>query len=184
MPEGQKPSAQPHAAPEPPQRDLRVASEAHQLLAPVKDVTPSPKPSTSKKSTTGEQPTAVADAAGFSPGLLRLISVSVRGINIRRRKNPSPDQHAPERACASPAVSKQPRTEILSSLLVSRAEPDSITLPRNTCLAEGEGFEPPLPARVKRFSRPPVSTAHTSLRIESRASYIQRLAAFRPALRY
>jgi hypothetical protein len=32
------------------------------------------------------------------------------------------------------------------------------------CLAEGEGFEPPLPFRVKRFSRPPVSTAHTSLR--------------------
>jgi hypothetical protein len=31
-------------------------------------------------------------------------------------------------------------------------------------LAEGEGFEPPLPFRVKRFSRPPVSTAHTSLR--------------------
>jgi hypothetical protein len=31
-------------------------------------------------------------------------------------------------------------------------------------MAEGEGFEPPLPARVKRFSRPPVSTAHTSLR--------------------
>src|SRR5580700_4919525 len=32
-------------------------------------------------------------------------------------------------------------------------------------LAEGEGFEPPLPFRVKRFSRPPVSTAHTSLRV-------------------
>jgi hypothetical protein len=31
-------------------------------------------------------------------------------------------------------------------------------------MAEGEGFEPPLPFRVKRFSRPPVSTAHTSLR--------------------
>jgi hypothetical protein len=31
-------------------------------------------------------------------------------------------------------------------------------------MAEGEGFEPPLPVRVKRFSRPPVSTAHTSLR--------------------
>jgi hypothetical protein len=33
-------------------------------------------------------------------------------------------------------------------------------------MAEGEGFEPPLPFRVKRFSRPPVSTAHTSLRGE------------------
>jgi hypothetical protein len=31
-------------------------------------------------------------------------------------------------------------------------------------MAEGEGFEPPLPLRVKRFSRPPVSTTHTSLR--------------------
>ncbi len=35
----------------------------------------------------------------------------------------------------------------------------------NENLAEGEGFEPPLPLRVKRFSRPPVSTAHTSLRV-------------------
>ncbi len=32
-------------------------------------------------------------------------------------------------------------------------------------MAEGEGFEPPLPVKVKRFSRPPVSTAHTSLRV-------------------
>src|SRR6185437_15037221 len=32
-------------------------------------------------------------------------------------------------------------------------------------MAEGEGFEPPLPLQVKRFSRPPVSTAHTSLRV-------------------
>src|SRR5579871_4208932 len=31
-------------------------------------------------------------------------------------------------------------------------------------MAEGEGFEPPVPFRVQRFSRPPVSTAHTSLR--------------------
>ena len=31
-------------------------------------------------------------------------------------------------------------------------------------LAEGEGFEPPVPFRVQRFSRPPVSTTHTSLR--------------------
>jgi hypothetical protein len=35
---------------------------------------------------------------------------------------------------------------------------------RNREMAEGEGFEPPLPVRVKRFSRPPVSTTHTSLR--------------------
>ena len=32
-------------------------------------------------------------------------------------------------------------------------------------MAEGEGFEPPVPFRVQRFSRPPVSTAHTSLRV-------------------
>ena len=31
-------------------------------------------------------------------------------------------------------------------------------------MAEGEGFEPPVPFRVQRFSRPPVSTTHTSLR--------------------
>jgi hypothetical protein len=31
-------------------------------------------------------------------------------------------------------------------------------------MAEGEGFEPPVPFRVHRFSRPTVSTAHTSLR--------------------
>ncbi len=31
-------------------------------------------------------------------------------------------------------------------------------------MAEGEGFEPPLRFPVKRFSRPPVSTAHTTLR--------------------
>ena len=32
------------------------------------------------------------------------------------------------------------------------------------CMAEGEGFEPPVPFQVQRFSRPPVSTTHTSLR--------------------
>ena len=31
-------------------------------------------------------------------------------------------------------------------------------------MAEGEGFEPPVPFQVQRFSRPPVSTTHTSLR--------------------
>ena len=31
-------------------------------------------------------------------------------------------------------------------------------------LAEGEGFEPPVPFQAQRFSRPPVSTAHPSLR--------------------
>src|ERR1041384_1332935 len=32
-------------------------------------------------------------------------------------------------------------------------------------MAEGEGFEPPVPFRVHRFSRPTVSTTHTSLRV-------------------
>ena len=31
-------------------------------------------------------------------------------------------------------------------------------------MAEGEGFEPPVPFRAQRFSRPPVSTTHPSLR--------------------
>jgi len=31
-------------------------------------------------------------------------------------------------------------------------------------MAEGEGFEPPVPFPVQRFSRPSVSTTHTSLR--------------------
>jgi hypothetical protein len=34
-------------------------------------------------------------------------------------------------------------------------------------LAEGEGFEPPVPFRAQRFSRPPVSTAHPSLRVSN-----------------
>ena len=33
-------------------------------------------------------------------------------------------------------------------------------------MAEGEGFEPPVPFQAQRFSRPPVSTAHPSLRGE------------------
>ena len=30
-------------------------------------------------------------------------------------------------------------------------------------MAESEGFEPPVPLRAQRFSRPPVSTAHPAL---------------------
>ena len=56
---------------------------------------------------------------------------------------------------------------------VNRLPGSAVPLARGCCLwvvlnawmAEGEGFEPPLPFRVKRFSRPPVSTAHTSLRM-------------------
>jgi hypothetical protein len=33
-------------------------------------------------------------------------------------------------------------------------------------VAEGEGFEPPVPFRVQWFSRPPPSTARPSLRVE------------------
>ena len=36
-------------------------------------------------------------------------------------------------------------------------------------MAEGEGFEPPVPLRAQRFSRPPVSTAHATLRGEEAA---------------
>src|ERR1700724_1295768 len=32
-------------------------------------------------------------------------------------------------------------------------------------MAEGEGFEPPVPFQAQRFSRPPVSTTHASLRV-------------------
>jgi excisionase family DNA binding protein len=35
-------------------------------------------------------------------------------------------------------------------------------------LAEGEGFEPPVPFRVQWFSRPPPSTTRPSLRVEIR----------------
>ena len=39
-------------------------------------------------------------------------------------------------------------------------------------LAEGEGFEPPVPFQAQRFSRPPVSTTHPSLRILGKASIL------------
>ena len=41
-------------------------------------------------------------------------------------------------------------------------------LNREDLLAEGEGFEPPVPFQAQRFSRPPVSTAHPSLRFLDR----------------
>ena len=52
-------------------------------------------------------------------------------------------------------------------------------------MAEGEGFEPPVPFQVQRFSRPPVSTAHTSLRAFFTTTYLwipntQRLLAKMP----
>jgi Arc/MetJ family transcription regulator len=37
-------------------------------------------------------------------------------------------------------------------------------------VAEGEGFEPPVRFPVQRFSRPPVSTTHTSLRTDTHDS--------------
>ena len=39
---------------------------------------------------------------------------------------------------------------------------------RERSLAEGEGFEPPIPFRVQRFSRPPPSTTRPSLRRRAR----------------
>src|SRR5262245_39919000 len=41
-------------------------------------------------------------------------------------------------------------------------------------LAEGEGFEPPIPFRVQRFSRPPPSTARPSLRTGTSAARVRR----------
>src|SRR6476646_625906 len=40
-------------------------------------------------------------------------------------------------------------------------------------VAEREGFEPPVPFRLQRFSRPPVSTAHTPLRVSVSTVYQQ-----------
>ena len=46
------------------------------------------------------------------------------------------------------------------------AEPnDSNNYDKKNYMAEGEGFEPPVPFPVQRFSRPPVSTTHASLRL-------------------
>ena len=42
-------------------------------------------------------------------------------------------------------------------------------------MAEGEGFEPPVPFQAQRFSRPPVSTTHTSLRAFSNLFVISYL---------
>lgn len=44
--------------------------------------------------------------------------------------------------------------------------------PLEGVLAEGEGFEPPVPFQAQRFSRPPVSTTHPSLRLLARADLI------------
>jgi hypothetical protein len=55
--------------------------------------------------------------------------------------------------------------ETLDLVLVEFEVPKTASLLTGEGMAEGEGFEPPLPVRVKRFSRPPVSTAHTSLRM-------------------
>src|SRR5713101_1536971 len=55
------------------------------------------------------------------------------------------------------------------------------------CVAEGEGFEPPVPFRVQRFSRPPVSTAHASLRKLTACcgtTYSSALVTERPLLQH
>ncbi len=44
-------------------------------------------------------------------------------------------------------------------------------------MAEGEGFEPPVRFPVQWFSRPPVSTAHTTLRGREADIYILRWMA-------
>src|SRR6266700_3614194 len=40
-------------------------------------------------------------------------------------------------------------------------------------LAEGEGFEPPVPFRVQWFSRPPPSTTRPSLRVEQKRAKLR-----------
>ena len=45
-------------------------------------------------------------------------------------------------------------------------------------MAEGEGFEPPVPFRAQRFSRPPVSTAHPSLRGGKHPMFVSLLHLF------
>ena len=50
-------------------------------------------------------------------------------------------------------------------------------------MAEGEGFEPPVPFRVQRFSRPPVSTAHPSLRIAESTFSLPYFMAITPNCR-
>ena len=49
-------------------------------------------------------------------------------------------------------------------------------------LAEGEGFEPPVPFQAQRFSRPPVSTAHPSLRFGGLSSIVRPKGHFRQGL--
>jgi hypothetical protein len=51
------------------------------------------------------------------------------------------------------------------------------------CMAEGEGFEPPVPFRAHRFSRPTVSTAHTSLRAKKSLPMGAGFEAEKPGLR-
>src|ERR1700683_1163425 len=54
--------------------------------------------------------------------------------------------------------------EIRGTFRVFRGEgPRNYSAVKN-CMAEGEGFEPPVRFPAQRFSRPPVSTTHTSLR--------------------
>jgi hypothetical protein len=59
---------------------------------------------------------------------------------------------------ASAASEREPAAEIPS------AAKTSTTKISTAKMAEREGFEPPIPFRVYRFSRPTVSTAHTPLR--------------------
>src|SRR5579872_4190204 len=89
------------------------------------------------------------EMAGFS-GLLdrRLLGQVARD---RRQNDLSPEKRE----------LKQP--QIPNRSLPSAVRDHSINF-HGKGMAEGEGFEPPLPVKAKRFSRPPVSTTHTSLR--------------------
>ena len=69
---------------------------------------------------------------------------------------------------SSPSTTSSRRTANMPAVKAAAPSSSRSTHSRHAtptaCMAEGEGFEPPLPVKVKRFSRPPVSATHTSLR--------------------
>lgn len=59
----------------------------------------------------------------------------------------------------------EPLTKVLGSGIQEYQAP-SLHECRLEKMAEDEGFEPPVPVKVQRFSRPPPSTARPILRIK------------------
>ena len=76
----------------------------------------------------------------------------------------------PTQAAVADRAERQPRTLSCGGGQQVRVTSDgqaSLSLK----MAEGEGFEPPVRFPVQWFSRPPVSTAHASLRLYKSATY-------------